>query len=647
MIDSEQSRQYFETRLTGQRFNGKAEQTLRCPFHEDRHASLSVNRDQGVWNCQAGCGGGGILDFEERFSHCDRDTARKNVNELLGAVVFGSNGKKPIAVYTYTDARGKLIFEKYRYHPKDFRLCRKDDAGRRIWNLDGIEEKPLYRLPELLISKDAVIVEGEKDADNLTDALKKLDLKGGRVAVTTNFEGAGPGKWSRSYSPYFAGKDVVILPDNDDAGRARGEEIAASIYPYAAGIKVVMLSDLPEKGDVSNYLESHTVQDLIAEVKKQKRAWSPPLASAAKQTTPATVASEHPRERKKSATHKVANWQTCAEVKPENLVFLWPQRVPLKFGTAFLGDPDMGKSLMSLDLMARLSRGKPFLDGAENPHGVVESILLSTEDDANAIIVPRLMVAGADLSKIHLVDTVRLFDGEEALEEERQLTLESDLAVIREKIASNPAIKLLVIDPLSNYLGSRNLMKEQEVRSVLMPVVTMAQELSIAVIVIMHHSKTEGRSAMHKAIGAVGCLRMAWSFVKSQDDETIREMLQSKKNLGRFPGLRFTTESANVTIDHSNTEQALIKYLDVSNASIETVLAAQEDKEGRQDQRAAGFLKQNLPKDGTHHSEDIIQKAKEERISPTALFRARKNLGINTEKIANQWFWSWPPEGEA
>jgi hypothetical protein len=255
------------------------------------------------------------------------------------------------------------------------------------------------------------------------------------------------------------------------------------------------------------------------------------------------------------------------------------------------------------------------------------------------------MAAGADLSKIHLVDTVRMFDAEEALEEERQLTLESDLSVIREKIELNPAIKLLVIDPLSNYLGGKNLMKEQEVRSVLMPVVTMAQELNIAVIVVMHHSKAEGRSAMHKAIGAVGavgCLRMAWSFVKSPDDETTREMLQSKHNLGRFPGLRFTTETVKVTIGQNVTEQAVIKYVDVSNVSIETVLATQEDKEARQERPAIAFLRENLPKDGTHHSVPLIDKAQEKGISRDKLFRARTSLGINTEKIGGQWFWSWP-----
>lgn len=292
-IEPQQARQYFDIRLTGQRLNGKAEQTLRCPFHDDRHGSLSINREKGVWMCQAGCGGGGILDFEERFSHCDRDNARKNINELLGAVVFGGNGKKPIAIYRYTDTHNNLIFEKLRYEPKQFAQRRINGKGAWIWNLDGISEKPLYCLPELVACSDVAIVEGEKDADNLAAAFKTAGIKG---AVTTNFEGAGPGKWSPSYSPYFAGKDVVILPDHDDAGRARAEEIAASIHPYAAGIKVVMLPDLPEKGDVSNYLESHSVQQLIAEIGKQKRAWSPSPASSKiqQETTSAVVRADMP-----------------------------------------------------------------------------------------------------------------------------------------------------------------------------------------------------------------------------------------------------------------------------------------------------------------------------------------------------------------
>src|SRR5712692_3720246 len=130
-----------------------------------------------------------------------------------------------MAIYSYTDKRGQVVFEKHRYAPKDFRLRRKDESGRWVWNLDGIDKKPLYHLPELITSEDAVIVEGEKDADNLSAALHSLGPTGEGIAVVTNFEGAGPGKWCNHYSPYFTGKDVVIFPDNDDDGRDRAEEI--------------------------------------------------------------------------------------------------------------------------------------------------------------------------------------------------------------------------------------------------------------------------------------------------------------------------------------------------------------------------------------------------------------------------------------
>ena len=93
-LTAEQARRYFEARLKGQRFTRGPEVKLRCPFHEDKSPSLSVNLDKGVWKCHAGCGDGGILDFEMKLSGCDRDAARAKVAEVVGERVF-SAGEKP------------------------------------------------------------------------------------------------------------------------------------------------------------------------------------------------------------------------------------------------------------------------------------------------------------------------------------------------------------------------------------------------------------------------------------------------------------------------------------------------------------------------------------------------------------------------
>jgi hypothetical protein len=96
------------------------------------------------------------------------------------------------------------------------------------------------------------------------------------VAATTNFDGAG--KWRKEYAPYFLGKKVVIFPDNDEPGRKHAEQVAQSVYPHAAGVKVVTLDGLPEKGDVSDYLKTHSVSDLVDEIKKAPQ-WHPPVAT--------------------------------------------------------------------------------------------------------------------------------------------------------------------------------------------------------------------------------------------------------------------------------------------------------------------------------------------------------------------------------
>src|SRR5262249_4725641 len=107
-------------------------------------------------------------------------------------------------------------------------------------------ERVLYRLPELLAAAPSVSVfvcEGEKDAD----ALAGLGL-----VATTNPGGAG--KWRWEYNEPLHGRVVVLLPDNDKAGRQHAEVVTRSLQGIATTVKVVALPGLPEKGDLSDWL---------------------------------------------------------------------------------------------------------------------------------------------------------------------------------------------------------------------------------------------------------------------------------------------------------------------------------------------------------------------------------------------------------
>ena len=137
---------------------------------------------------------------------------------------------KVVAAYVYEDASGKPTRRITKHYPKTFRQSHPDPNRPGAW-LPGVKGVPLipYRLPELLAGAGelVVIAEGEKDIDALAQR--------GFVA-TCNAGGAG--KWPRSFAEYFAGRNVVILPDNDDAGRAHASLVAASLASTARSVRV-------------------------------------------------------------------------------------------------------------------------------------------------------------------------------------------------------------------------------------------------------------------------------------------------------------------------------------------------------------------------------------------------------------------------
>jgi hypothetical protein len=272
-LSESQYRKYFEFRLASNKFRKSGVGYMaQCCFHQDRTASLSINTEKGVWNCHAGCGAAGIIEFEKKFSGCDNQAAIGKIAEIIGEPQLSIKYSTEI-VYNYTDVFGKLIFQVVRAANKKFSQRRPDGKGGNISNLGNIK-KVLYRLPEVVTAKQVIICEGEKDADNLSAAIAK-EKKYKALAVTTSAGGAG--SWRDEYALYLIGKQVVVIPDNDDVGRAYAETVAASAFRYAHAVKVLTLPDLPPKGDVSDYLQSHTVEDLVV-ASQNCPWWRPPVS---------------------------------------------------------------------------------------------------------------------------------------------------------------------------------------------------------------------------------------------------------------------------------------------------------------------------------------------------------------------------------
>jgi 3-oxoacyl-(acyl-carrier-protein) synthase len=223
----------------------------RCPAHEDVNPSLSWTTGEGgaaLVRCHAGCPTEAVVEavgmsMADLFAP-DEPKTKSSMRE--------------VATYPYRDEEGGLLYEVVRFEPKTFRQRRSDGRGGWAWNMNGVRRVP-YRLDALVNSGDKVVflVEGEKDVDRLR--------REGLVA-TCNVTGAG--KWRDEYSEHLRGRQVAIIPDNDDPGRDHALEVAASLFGIARSVRIVELPDLPPKGDVSDWLDAgHTADELKAIIK--------------------------------------------------------------------------------------------------------------------------------------------------------------------------------------------------------------------------------------------------------------------------------------------------------------------------------------------------------------------------------------------
>ena len=203
-----------------------------CPAHEDKSPSLpaSFTKDKILFKCQAGC------SFESVVSALGMEGTQFFAQEEK------TQPKTIESTYRYEDKDGNHVMDVVRFKPKNFRP-RKPDGD---WNLDGITRVP-YRLPQMLAGikegRAIIIVEGEKDVEAATNI--------GLVATT--FAG-GAGKWRNEYSKWFQNAKVVCLPDNDSAGRKGMDLIASEIMKVAKSVRWLELPDIPEKGDLSDWL---------------------------------------------------------------------------------------------------------------------------------------------------------------------------------------------------------------------------------------------------------------------------------------------------------------------------------------------------------------------------------------------------------
>lgn len=233
----------------------------------------------------------------------------------------------------------------------------------------------------------------------------------------------------------------------------------------------------------------------------------------------------------------------AAEIVPEKIEWVWTGRLARGKHTCLAGEPGTGKSQLSIAIIAAVTTGGEWPCG-EGQAPLGNAIILSAEDGAADTIVPRLLAACADLSRVHVVSSVHDANGSW-----RTLNLQNDLDLLERKIAEIGDVALVVIDPVSSYLGKTDSHKNSEVRGVLEPLSDMAERTRVAILSVTHFSKAGSNNttkALHRFIGSIaftGAPRVALAVIEDAEHEGRRLFLHAKNNLAPAPqGLAFHLE---------------------------------------------------------------------------------------------------------
>ena len=449
----------------------------RCPNHGDSTPSLSVslgNDNRILLKCFAGCTTVDIvqsmgLELKDLFA--DSSTSFPFYGETKA-----NSPATQEAEYLY--AGGTLKKLKFR-RADGSKYCTWKHLKGNTWEKGRSNLLPgLYQsqpdLPGIFF-----LVEGEKDVDNL----KKADM------VAVSLPDGAQSKWEDPYNAVFKGKQVVILPDNDEPGRKYAQMCADRLCGNAANIWVLDLKqawpELPEKGDISDLIFRFGADVAIQKVMdmlKTTPEWTPPAAASLPLICAADVEYSPPK------------W----------LISPYFQRGK---GTLIQADPGTGKTAFMCAIAASVTTGAPIMGlNVETPGSV---LMLSVEDDLG-VLRGRISANNGDPNKVYFMPNAA------------EMTLNSPEI---EQAIKQVGAKLLIFDPLQAFLGAKiDMFRANETRPALAKLFDMCDRNDCACAVISHMGKSSlGKSPVNQSLGSVdipAAMRSVLHIARNPEDDT-------------------------------------------------------------------------------------------------------------------------------
>lgn len=322
------------------------------------------------------------------------------------------------------------------------------------------------------------------------------------------------------------------------------------------------------------------------------------------------------------------------EIEPKPIEWLWYNKIPSGKISLIVGDPGAGKSLLSLYIASVISRGDDWPDvknpSAENKGSV---IILTAEDSIDDTVRVRADAMEADASKI------KILEGMIPVANQLEFfNIRKHIQVLEKAIEKTGDVKLVVLDPITAYLGDIEGHKNVQVRATLAPLAALADKHKLAIIGISHLNKDQAKKALYRALGSVAftaTARSVWLVQQDEDDPKYQRRFFSplKANICKNP----TTLA--FSIDGPIGQPRVIFESMPVDKTAEELLADEETKDRYSAlEEAKNWLLEAL-KEGPLPSTQIYQEAKENAISEATLNRAKPKLGIVSEKEKNIWYW--------
>lgn len=416
------------------------------------------------------------------------------------------------------------------------------------------------------------------------------------------------GEW---LAALLTGRHVVVCRDNDTAGLKGSNKIRDAIVATCASVRIIVPPD-GAKDAREAVIAGASAADFAnaAEAAEVNKAVPQPIDGAPVVVCMATV-----------------------EAKP--IVWLWPNRFPRGMVSMLAGRPGEGKSFLTADMAARLSKGRAWPDGS--PCLLGDTLLVSGEDDPATVIRPRLDGMDADAKRVHLLRGV--LEVREGNAKERMFSL-ANLDALEAALAALPNLALVVIDPIGSFLGGKvDAHRDNEVRERLAPLAALAEKYNVAMLVVAHHNKSNNGRADDMILGSrafTGLARCVYHLMVQPEDAERRLLLPGKTNIGRAPkGLAFRITGEPPRLEWESAPVDL---------HADGVLAASRDgaSGGGALDEAVEWLRDVLSP-GPMPATEVRAKAEADGISKRTLDRAKQKLGVQAtrEGYANEGRWMW------